>query len=178
MTVPTLAQRVLPPMSLATPTTLPLLRPYGDPVAAVVEEASGPLLPFESEREGESGGTGAVREEAEEEQEEGVVLARRQSRECDVVLPWWGFTTTLARPRVGLLLPRSRSRSAPPLSFLFLRQSSARGAVATTPAPAPLPTPPPPLPAVVVHLKRLAIVPSFGVPLPPSPPPLTLRCCR
>ena len=68
-TVPTLAQRVLPPMSLATPTTLPFFRPYCD---CDGEEASGPPpLPFESVLGGEPDGAGAVREVVEVEMEEG-----------------------------------------------------------------------------------------------------------
>lgn len=92
-TVPTLAQRVMPPMSLATPTTLPLLRPYGDGEGDV-EDASGAALPFDSARGGEPGGTGTVREgveeeEAEADRQEKVLLVCWQSRGgCEVVFPW------------------------------------------------------------------------------------------
>ena len=93
-----------------------------------------------------------------------------------MVFPWWGCTTTLApRLLVGLPLLRSRSRWSPPpllMSFLFPRHSSARGATAPTPGPAPAAAPPAPLPALLVHLKRLEIAPSFGV------PPLIFRCWR
>lgn len=85
-TCPTLAQRLLPPMPLATPTSLPLLRPYveGDP-----EDADG-LLPFETTR-AEPDGTGAVRQDPEEAEEDGhgeELLEWCQSRGCDVVFPW------------------------------------------------------------------------------------------
>ena len=181
-TCPTPAQRLLPPMSLATPTTLPLLRPHAVAAAAEVVDRDGDTaattgpFPFATTRDGEAGGQQPEAEdkEEEEEEEEEELCAFWESRRCGGGCPWSGCFAAAPPVRSFGSLPLS-PETLPPV--LFLLRHSTR---ADPPSPYAASPPPP----ACEHLKRLAMVPSLAalpVPLPLllpplPPPPLVFRC--